>query len=754
MPIIKKDHTKLLCDIGELTQLFSDSATLEAFLKKIVEMIAEHMNSDVCSIYLYNEDSQELILKATRGLNPDSIGNVRLKLGEGLTGIALKELRPICERHASKNPNFRYFPGLGEEIYESFLAVPIIRGTTMIGVMVIQNTQKNYFTNDDIRVLKAITSQLANTIEMTRLILSIEEKREKRRQLPGVISSKLVKGKCGAPGFAFAEAIILGDDTGMSFYAALELSHQNTIADFHQAVEVTEKQLQESQKTIEEKLSDVASLIFTAQILMLKDKGFIDSMAELMAQGIAPVTAVINVVETYVKKFETIANPYLREKSQDVRDIGKRLLENLLGKEARGLSLDGRIVIAREIFPSDALKLSSQNVKGIILLSGGVTSHVSILARSLGLPVIITDVQELLTLAPKTKIIMDAEQGNIYINPSSEVVNSFKEREKATQDALAIQDTMTPTTTTKDGTRVILLANINLLGDLKNARLYKAEGIGLYRTEFPFIVRSDFPGEEEQFVIYKKLVDEMPGKEITFRTLDIGGDKVLSYFQDHGKEKNPYMGMRSIRFSLRHVDIFSQQIRAILRAGFKADIKIMFPMISSLDEFIAAKEITLSCIEDLRRQKIEHHSNPKIGLMIELPSVVEIIEHLAQEADFFSIGTNDFTQYMLAIDRSNEKVAELYLPHHPSILRAMRKVAQAAQKYNKDISVCGDMAHEEKYLSYFLGIGIRKFSLNPNFLPKIQNALKGIDLKEAQKKTEELLKRSRVDEINRMIHLA
>ena len=457
-------------------------------------------------------------------------------------------------------------------------------------------------------------------------------------------------------------------------------------------------------------------------------------------------------MENYVKKIESISNSYLREKGQDVRDIGKRLLENLLGTEARDLSLDGRIVIARELFPSHALKLSSQNVKGIILLSGGVTSHICILARSLGIPLIIADVQQILHLPARTKIIMDAEQGNIYINPSTEIMNSFREQEKTALDALHIQNTITAETITKDGTKVALLANINLLGDLKNARLYKAEGIGLYRTEFPFIVRSDFPGEEEQFVIYKKLIDGMPEKEITFRTLDIGGDKVLSYFEDHSKEKNPYMGMRSIRFSLRHIEIFSQQIRAILRAGFKADIRIMFPMISSLDEFILAKQITLSCVNDLRREKIEHHPNPQIGLMIELPSVLEILENLAEEADFFSIGTNDFTQYMLAVDRSNEKVADLYLPHHPSILRAMKKTAQAAQKYNKDISVCGDMAHEEKYFKYFLGIGIRKFSLNPIFLPRIQNAIKKIDLKEAQKVTRELLEKSRIDEINRVIY--
>ena len=219
-------------------------------------------------------------------------------------------------------------------------------------------------------------------------------------------------------------------------------------------------------------------------------------------------------------------------------------------------------------------------------------------------------------------------------------------------------------TKTKDGTRVQLLANLNLLSDLKHAKAVAAQGVGLYRTEFPFMVRSDFPTEEEQYIVYKKVVDALDGQELTFRTLDIGGDKILSYY-DYGKEQNPFLGMRSIRFSLKHKDVFLQQVRAILRAGVGADLKIMFPMISSLDEFLDAKAIVLECIKDLSLEGIACHKKPKIGLMIELPAVLEIIDDLAEEADFFSIGTNDFVQYMLAVDRTNEKVAEFYLPHHP-----------------------------------------------------------------------------------------
>jgi len=513
-----KDHTQLICDISELSGLFTGSTSLDTFLQHIVEMIAEHMHSDVCSIYLYYADTKELVLKATKGLNLDLIRNVRLKLGEGLTGLAVKELRPICERNVSSNPNFRYFTGLGEEKYESFLAVPIIRGTTIIGAIVIQNTLKNYFKEDDVTALRAISSQLANTIEMTRLILSLEEKQTIAEEPVPDKDLSFIKVKIGSPGFAFAEGVVLSDDV----VERSKSSKKYSLKDFQRAVKTTEKQLEDLQNQIEEKLSDVASLIFTAQILMLKDQAFIDSIAGLIQNGTHAPEAIQTVVQSYVRRFEDLPDQYLQERSHDVKDIGKRLVKNLIMRDQEIVDLKGRIVIAQELFPSDALKLSSQDIKGIILLTGGVTSHLSILARSLQIPLVIAGEQGLLSIRPKTKIILDAEQGNLYIDPSKEVIDSLKGREDAKKAVKRLKKNVTSTTQTKDGTKVTLLANINLLGDLKNALDFKAEGIGLYRTEFPFIVRNNFPSEEEQFVIYKKLVDGMPKREITFRTLDIG----------------------------------------------------------------------------------------------------------------------------------------------------------------------------------------------------------------------------------------
>jgi len=743
---MQRDHVQLINDVGELIGLFHEAPSLEDFLQKIVDMISDHMQSEVCSIYLYYEDTQELVLKATRGLNPNSIGQVRMTLEEGLTGLALRELRFIREKQASHNPQFKFFPGIGEEKFESFLAVPIIRGQTRIGVMVVQNSQKNYFTDEDVKVLKAITSQLATTIETTKLLMSLHEHTQPVRETPAQTSLKLIKGRVGSEGFAFAETMLMDKQSTYNSLTEKRFTQKYGLEDFYQAIQNTEQELEEFQKKIEEELSDVASLIFTAQILMLKDRTFIDSIVALIKRGVNPPTAIIQIVDDYARKFDEIANPYLREKKQDVKDIGRRLLDNLLGKTTEVERFRDHIIIAEELFPSDILKLFTEDIKGIILLSGGASSHLAILARSLSIPLVIVDTQKLLHLPSHTKILMDAEIGNVYINPTEEIIKTFERRNEERLAVRSSQGSSVGETKTKDGVKITLLSNINLLSDLKLAKEFNSEGIGLYRTEFPFIIRSNFPSEEEQYLIYRKLVEEMPEKEITFRTLDIGGDKVLSYY-NFGKEENPFLGMRSIRFSLEHKEIFEQQIRAILRAGVKANIRIMFPMISSLDEFLSAQEVVRQSLRHLRKEGFEHQDKPKVGLMVELPSVLEIINELAEVTDFFCIGTNDFIQYMLAVDRTNEKVASFYLPHHPAVLRALFRVVHAAQIYKKDVSICGDMAHEERYIPYLLGIGLRKLSVDARYYPRIQSAIARVDLKKAEQETKQILQKATLREI-------
>jgi len=745
----KRDHTQLICDISELSALFAHSRNLEGFLQNITELIAGHMNADVCSVYLYFDESRQLQLKATTGLNKSYIGNVHLKIGEGLTGLAAKELRPICERHASLNPNFRYFPELGEEKFESFLAVPIVRGKMLIGAMVIQNAESNYFTDEDIRILQAITSQLANTIEMTRLILALEAK---PAPLPATAKGlKIVRGQAGSAGFAYGETVVINAQDFLTKDFSAGKSPMLTLDDFEKALERTFGQLEHLQKVVEEKVSDVSALIFTAQILILKDQHFMDAVKALIVSGISPAEALIRVVRGYLEKFEKIDDLYLRERGHDIQDVGRRLLNNLLGINEKDVSLENKIVIASELFPSDTIKLVSQNVRGIVVLSGGISSHLSILSRSFHIPLMITGEQRLLSLPDHTRAILDCEAGNLYIDPDTHIKKMFQDK----IDLYEKKQTYPPVsdrTVTSDGIEIRMLANINLLCDLKTARDFKLDGIGLYRTEFPFMIRPDFPNEEEQFLIYRRLAQGVSGREIVFRTLDIGGDKILSYFEQHAKEQNPFLGMRSIRFSLKHPDIFTAQIRAILRAGSGEELRIMFPMISSMDEFLEAKGMVNDCVKDLQREGKDCHGRPLIGAMLELPSVLEFIDDLAEESDFLSIGTNDFIQYMLAVDRTNEKVADMYLPHHPSILRGLKKMLEAAHRHQCDISICGDMSYDPQYLEFLIGIGLRKFSINPGYLPKVQKVIQNIDSRKAGRFADELLKLSSLKAIQSVMH--
>ncbi|MEN6426004.1 MAG: phosphoenolpyruvate--protein phosphotransferase, partial [Phycisphaerales bacterium] len=715
------DSEQLLYDINELNHLFRNSASIETLLNKAVEMVAERTQSAVCSIYLYNPQTQELTLRATRGLNPQSVGQVRMKLGQGLTGLALKEMRTVCEADASRSPNYQFFPGIFEERYNAFLAVPIARGISKMGVLVLQRDTGQSFGGPNVTALETVASQLANIIENAQFIMGIHEPpREESKGPPAGL--KFIKGKMAAEGFAYAPAMIVDKQRSLSFLSSRDHGRMYSLEDFHNAVARTESQLEELQEQVENKLSDAASLIFAAHLMILKDRDFTGRIIAQIEAGANAPAAVAEVATGYMRTFLASNSAYMREKANDIEDLAVRLVNNLVSAAGEIDAYRNHVIVTRGLFPSDLLKLSSEGAVAVVLVGGGVTSHISILARSLAMPMVITDTFDLLSVPDGTPVLIDAEMGNIFVDPDDEVLGKFWARQRARLTLADQKKLMKPVTATADGTRIRLTANINLLTDLKVAVELDCDGIGLYRTEFPFIIRSTFPSEAEQYVIYRKLVESMPGKPVTFRTLDAGGDKILSYYHDV-KEQNPAMGMRSIRFSLQNKAIFAEQVRAILRAGVGANLRIMFPMISSIDEFHEAREVVYESMASLAKQGLEYNDKPSLGMMVELPAVVDLAEEFAREADFFSIGTNDLIQFMLAADRTNENVASFYLPHHPAVLRTLSRIARAAAGHDCDVSICGDMAHDTRYTPFLLGIGVRAFSVDPIYLLRTQQAI-------------------------------
>jgi phosphotransferase system enzyme I (PtsP) len=743
------DREQLLYDISELNHLFRDSASIETLLNRVVEMVAERTGAAVCSIYLYNPVTQELTLRATKGLNPESVGQVRLKLGQGLTGLALQELRPICEADASSSPNYKFFPGIFEERYNAFLAVPIARGLSRMGVLVLQRDAAQCFTEPDITALSTVASQLANIIENAQFILGIHEPPARTPQAPPT-ELKFVRGKTAAEGFAYAPAITLHARQSLSFLLQQDFGKSYGLEDFRHAVRNTEKQLEGLQEQVEDKLSDAASLIFAAHLMILKDQDFLGKIVRRIEDDVNAPVAVAEVAGDYMRSFLTSGNEYLQEKANDIEDLALRLVNNLLREGEPASVHRDHVIITRGLFPSDLLKLSSEGAAAIVLVGGGVTSHISILARSVGMPMVITDVFELLDVPDGTALLVDADIGNVYIDPDDSVLEKFWSQQRARLTLAEQKQLMKPVTQTADGTRVQLLANINLLSDLKIACELSCEGIGLYRTEFPFIIRTTFPTEAEQYVIYRKLVEFMPGRPVTFRTLDAGGDKILSYYHDI-REQNPAMGMRSIRFSLRNKHLFGAQIRAILRAGVDADLHVMFPMISSVDEFRQAREVVYESQDLLAKQGLPHHEKPKLGMMIELPAVVDLIDEFAREAQFFSLGTNDLIQFLLAVDRTNESVADFYLPHHPSVLRVLNRIVRSAAENHRPLSICGDMAHQPQYIPFLLGIGVRIFSVDPVYLLRTQQAIAATSLREAEALAQTMLAQSRIHDIEALL---
>jgi len=749
-----KNSVDLICSVGELTGIFEKSQSLHQFLQQVVSVVAWHMRAAVCSVYLIDRRTDELVLTANQGLDPSAVGHLRLKQGEGIVGTSVWDLRPIREGHVRRNPHFRLIPTIGEERYESFLVVPILRGSQRIGALVVEDPQPDYFDANDEKALRAIAAQLASAIENANLLLSLHDPAKVAPDARGPMPAgqQFMRGISCSSGIAYGLAVILTVAPNEVLHHPPETAADGAAVDFQEALKRTEQQIRQLQIDMEAKLADVAALIFSSHLLILKDEQFSGAMQDSLAHGTPAATAVEEVVDRFVHLFSTSSNPVLRQKTLDVMDLGRRLLRNLRGGADETADYRGNVVIASDLLPSDILKLSAQQAEGLVVIGGGATSHLSVLSRSLNLPMIVVGDERLASLPEQTPLLVDADQGTVYINPTEDILARYRDLKTAIAEAEQTAADMSEETHTLDGVRIKLMANINLISDVPVALRLKSEGVGLYRSEFPFIVRNDFPSEEEQYRIYSRIVREMQGREVTFRTLDIGGDKALSYFP-LVSEANPFLGLRAIRFSLRYRQFFTPQLRALLRAGAEGPTRIMFPMISSLEDFLTARDVVYECMTALSNEGLACTQKPSLGIMVELPAAVEVMEDLAKEVDFVSIGSNDLVQYVLAVDRTNERVADLYQPHHPAVLRVLHRVALAALRFERPISICGEMATNPKIVPFLLGIGVHTLSLDPRHIPAVRQAVSAIRLTDAEALAARAVRLSRVRDVEELLGL-
>lgn len=738
--------------LEDISALILHSHDLQETLDNIVNLVAKRMATDVCSIYLLDEDGETLRLHATRGLSRLSVG-ITMNTSEGLTGLAVESRGVVATDNAPLHPRYKYFRQTKEEKVLSFLGVPFFERNNPIGVIVVQNREARTFTPAEISALSTIAWQISSIVSNAKLLDNMRKKEEERAfyaaEVERLKKEDVVKdagqprrsstrqavltGIGIAPGFAAGKVSILS--RGHSAQPVLERALPR--AEEHKrlkiALEKARIQTIYLEKRVGEMLSEADAAIFHSHLMILEDRGFIGKITTLIDEGLGAQRAVSEVVGQYVAAFLQMEDPYLRERSADMEDIGRRLEDALNGNHRSDKLKDNRIIIARELLPSDLATMDPAKVIGIATERGNLNAHAAIMARALGIPAVFGVEGLLKQVGVRSEVIVDGTSGCVYLNPDQSVKDEYL-RLQGEYDLKqrALEGIRDLPAITPDGCRVALLANVGLVSDVRVAHLNGAEGVGLYRTEFPFMTRRAFPDRQVQADVYSKVLEGFPGLPVTIRTLDIGGDKGLTYFP-HPKEDNPFLGWRSIRVSLDREDIFREQLAGVLLASPSGTCNLMFPLISGVDEVRTIKRILDEVKDGLTREGKRFDPEIRIGIMVELPAAVMVADMLAREVDYFSIGTNDLIQYTLACDRNNQKVKKWYDPYHPAVLHSIKRVVDAAANAGKPATLCGEMAAEPINAILLMGLGIRSFSLSAPCIPRIKEAIRRISLERAQR---------------------
>src|SRR5262252_7560619 len=563
-----------------------------------------------------------------------------------------------------------------------------------------------------------------------------------------------------SPGIARGQVHVVRDELDEVVRYRIALSQvADEISRFETALIQTRMQILEMQQRIAESIGAKDAAIFDAHLLVVEDRTLIDEVLRKLETDLCNVEWIFQEVATrYAETLNKIDDPYLRERALDIQDVTKRVIHNLQGKAPKTfLALaEPHILVAHNLTPSDTASMSRDKVLGIVTDLGSRTSHAAILARSLSIPAVLGLHDITAKLETGQHVLVDGSDGWLIVNPTPETLEHYKQIEsRRARVAAQLKQLRETTSITRDGRHIVLSANIELPEDVDAVAANGAEGIGLYRTEFLYLNRETLPSEDEQYETYRKVAERVRPNPLIIRTFDLGGDKLAAGVADIGDELNPFLGWRAIRFCLENQDIFKTQLRAILRASTVGNVKLMFPMISGLDEMRRAMAVLTECKQQLRSSKIEMAEKVEVGAMVEIPSAAICAGALAPEVDFLSIGTNDLIQYALAVDRVNEKVAYLYEPTHPAILRLLKMVADAAHANRIWVGVCAEMAGDAALVLLLLGLGVDELSASATLVPRVKRAVQSLTIPECRELVEETLKLNTASEIlERCLQLA
>lgn len=718
--------------LRRLREVMAEPVNAQARLDRIVVQIAANMVAEVCSVYVLRADSR-LELFATEGLKREAVHQTTMRSGEGLVGLIAKTAEPLSLNDAQAHPAFSYKPETGEEIYNSFLGVPILRGGNTLGVLVVQNSVKRTYSEEEIEVLETIAMLLAEMIASGELQAIVRPGAEIAARRPIAL-----KGSAVADGVGLGHVVL----------------HQPRVIVTQIVAEDTNRELERLESSIEAMRANIDQLldgdgssgdhreVLETFRMFANDRGWLRRLREAVSTGITAEAAVERVQNDARARLQRQTDPYLRERLHDLDDLANRLLHQLTGQAliAPPETLpDNAILVARSMGPAALLEYDRRRLRGLVLEDAGNSSHVAIVARSLGIPTV-GDVANITSLVEQgDSIIIDGGAGEVQVRPQPDVEAAYREKARLrARRQEQYQELRDVPAITRDGIEIDLSMNAGLLVDVQHLEETGVASIGLFRTELQFMLAPQFPRLEQQYALYKQVLESAPRGSVTFRTLDIGGDKILPYMQTY-EEENPALGWRAIRIGLDRPGLLRSQLRALLRAGAGRQLKIMFPMITMVSEFDSAKMIVEREIAHLSRHNYDLPTDVKLGVMVEVPALLWQLDELLERVDFVSVGSNDLVQYLTAADRDNRRVAGRFDVLSAPVLRALRMIAQKGAAAGTSVTLCGEIGGRTLEAMALIGIGYRGLSMSPASIGPVKAAILAMDVGEVTALVQDLI---------------
>lgn len=715
--------------LARVRAIMAEPAEAQERLDRIVGIIAAEMVAEVCSLYV-RRAGEMLELFASQGLRREAVHNTHLRIGEGLVGDIAAHARPLALSDAQSHPNFAYRPETGEEIYHSLMGVPAIRNGRVIGVLVVQNRTRRHYEEEELETLETLAMVLAEMVAGGELV-----DRSELSPIDGLgIKPLRLEGLRLNSGVGMGNAVIHQPGHRIERVVADDITAEHKKLDAAYS---------EMHGALDDMMADGALAkdgehreIMEAYRMIASDAGWLGRLHEAIDSGLTAEAAVERVQNDLRSRMSQVTDPYLRERMHDIEDLGNRLMDHLHddGTNGNGKELPEHVVlIARNLGPAQLFDYDPQRIRALVMEEGSPNSHAAIVARALDIPVV-AQIKDLVGRVEEgDAIIVDGDAARVFVRPGEDIQQTFKDALKArTAQALAYDAIKDLPTESLDGVQVNLSVNAGLLIDLRRMHETGAKGVGLYRTEVPFMVRPEFPDVKEQEKIYREILDEAAGSPVVFRTLDVGGDKVLPYAKME-EEENPAMGWRSIRISLDRPAMLRQQLRALVRAASGRELWIMFPMIADVTEFIQAKALLIKELQRHEKMGGDMPVQVHAGSMLEVPALAFQLPALLRHSDFLSVGSNDLMQFLFASDRGNTRLSGRYDPLSPPVMSFLQGVVKACNDAGKPLSLCGEMAGYPVDAMTLVGLGFRSLSLVPSSIGPVKAMIRSLNVGDLEK---------------------